>query len=189
MKNNRYDRFFRRKGYLSKEERYIERKRNIIPNYRLTVFASVAKQTPGRVNFRMLLSPIVGVADTSPEGGSKKYVILSVSEISHRKSKQNILRRPTPSREFASLRSQRQSNFLCHCEAQSAAAIPWSKARSIYRVLFQGDRHANYYSALNADALKLSFFAFFIKNASLTTNKYRSKKRGRESRVFKFKTF
>ena len=31
----------------------------------------------------MHLSPIVGVADTSPEGGSKKYVILSVSEISH----------------------------------------------------------------------------------------------------------
>ena len=30
----------------------------------------------------MLLSPIVGVADTSPEGGSKKYVILSASEIS-----------------------------------------------------------------------------------------------------------
>ena len=37
-----------------------------------TVFASVARQTPGRVNYRMLLSPIVGVADTSPEGGSKK---------------------------------------------------------------------------------------------------------------------
>ena len=39
-----------------------------------TVFASVARQTPGRVNYRMLLSPIVGVADTSPEGGSKKIV-------------------------------------------------------------------------------------------------------------------
>ena len=29
-----------------------------------------------------------------------------------------------------------------------------------------GDRHADCYSALNACALKLSFFAFFIKNAS-----------------------
>ena len=45
---------------------------------------SGAKQTPGRVNYRTLLSPIVGVADTSPEGGSKEYVILSDSEISHR---------------------------------------------------------------------------------------------------------
>ena len=35
------------------------------------VFASVAKQSPGRVNYRTLLSPIVGVADTSPEGGSE----------------------------------------------------------------------------------------------------------------------
>ena len=32
----------------------------------------------------MLLSPLVGVADTSPEGGSKEYVILSAREISHR---------------------------------------------------------------------------------------------------------
>ena len=30
----------------------------------------------------------------------------------------------------------------------------------------QGDRHVNCYSALNACALKLSFFAFFVKNAS-----------------------
>ena len=46
--------------------------------------SEATKQTPGRVNYRMLLSPIVGFADTFPEGESKKYVILSVSEISHR---------------------------------------------------------------------------------------------------------
>ena len=50
------------------------------------VFASGAKQSPGRVNYLALLSPIVGVADTSPAGGSKKYVILSASEISHHQS-------------------------------------------------------------------------------------------------------
>ena len=183
MKNNRYDRFFRRKWYLSPigtpchfayaaDAPLLSLSRHF-PRFSGRIYPEggskichcepQARQSPGRVNFRMLLSPIVGVADTSPEGGSKKYVILSISEISHRKSKQNIFRRPTPSREFASLRSQRQSNFLCHCEAQSAAAIPWSKARSIYRVLFQGERHANCDSALNADALKLSFFAFLTK--------------------------
>ena len=40
----------------------------------------------------MLLSPIVGVADTSPEGGSKEYVILSVSEISHDQSEEYMPR-------------------------------------------------------------------------------------------------
>ena len=86
--------------------------------------SEATKQTPGRVNFRTLLSPIVGVADTSPEGGSKKYVILSVSEISH---------------------------------DQSEKYMP--------RQFFDGILHFCY-SALNAGALKLSFSAFFIKNAS-----------------------
>ena len=34
-------------------------------------------------------------------------------------------------------------NKCCHCEARSAAAIPWSKVRGKYCVLFRGDRHAN----------------------------------------------
>ncbi len=81
MKNNRYDRFFRRKGYLSP----IVGVADTSPEggSKLCHCEPQARQSPGRVNFRMLLSPIVGVADTSPEGGSKKCVILSVSEISH----------------------------------------------------------------------------------------------------------
>ena len=39
------------------------------------------------------------------------YVILSVSEISHDLSEKRILRRLPPSREFASLCSQRQIKF------------------------------------------------------------------------------
>ena len=40
-----------------------------------------------------------------PEGGSKKYVILSASEISHRKSTGHKLCRPTPFREIAAVAS------------------------------------------------------------------------------------
>ena len=34
-------------------------------------------------------------------------------------------------------------NKCCHCEARSAAAIPGSKVRGKYCVLFRGDRHAH----------------------------------------------
>ena len=87
---------------------------------------------------------------------------MSASEISHDQSEKNILCKTPPSREFASsLRFlaktnkkvrhiERQRNIppnhrptRCHCEARSAAAIRWNNGRSICRVLFQGDRHAN----------------------------------------------
>ena len=51
------------------------------------------------------------------------YVILSVSEISHRTIVIPLI---------SSLRG-----------SVATAAIRWNKIRSIYRVLFQGDRHAN----------------------------------------------
>ena len=74
----------------------------------------------------MLLSPIVGVADTSPtrrtrpfcryrdispvsagestpKEEAKKYGILSVSEISHHQSEKNMAIRNPPSREIAAV--------------------------------------------------------------------------------------
>ena len=47
--------------------------------------SEATKQTPGRVNYRKFY-PLSALRATSPEGGSKKYVILSGSEISHDQS-------------------------------------------------------------------------------------------------------
>ncbi len=84
--------------------------------------------------------------------------------------------------EPASLRSQRQKNkphFLLRGKWHevpigdkkhvilSVSEISHDLSEQVYASsVLQGDRHACGYSALNADALKLSFFAFFIKNAS-----------------------
>ena len=50
----------------------LPRRRNRGLFYCLCEGAQRLRQTPGRVNYRTLLSPIVGVADTFPEGESKK---------------------------------------------------------------------------------------------------------------------
>ena len=73
-----------------------------------------------------------------------KYVILSASEISHRTIALIVV-------------------IARHEVPRQSVGIKYG----VYAANFtQGDRHANCYSALNACALKLSFFAFFVKNAS-----------------------
>ena len=53
---------------------------------------------------------------------------IPLNEVRHIERKRNIPPNRCPTR--------------CHCEARSAAAIPWSKVRSVYRALFRWDRHA-----------------------------------------------
>ena len=69
----------------------------------------------------------------------KKYVILSASEISHRKSTELILRRPPPSREFAAVATllRNDNKKVCHIKRTwlegiaATAAIPSNNLQNI----------------------------------------------------------
>ena len=81
------------------------------PSGRVDFTSKASKRREGIISldkYLILLSPIVGCADTSPEGGSETTRHSERSEESHRVSEEYIFYGKPPSREIASLRSQRQ---------------------------------------------------------------------------------